>query len=129
MAKLSVDIRIYPLREKQVGKVAAFVSIMFQNAVVVNNFKIVRYNDGFFVASPQIKVNGDYVDIAYMANKTIKEAVDGKILSKWEKMLSEDKELNEMVIKKSEGKKASYVDSDDDGFIEIDDGNDENPFN
>ena len=79
------DIRIRKIESE--GKMKAIASVTFDDMFVVHDMKIIEGATGLFIAMPSRKTpSGDYKDIAHPINTETREALQQKILEKYEQM-------------------------------------------
>ncbi len=90
------DIRIRRIAKE--GKMKAVVSITFDNAFVVHDIKIIEGEKGLFIAMPSRKAaDGEYRDIAHPINSETRDVVQNTVLRKYEELLEEVEEAEEVV--------------------------------
>lgn len=90
------DIRIRRIAKE--GKMKAVVSITFDNAFVVHDIKIIEGEKGLFIAMPSRKTaDGEYRDIAHPINSETRDVVQNTVLRKYEELLEEVEEAEEVV--------------------------------
>ena len=78
------EIRIRKHRSED-GKLRAFASVVFDNAFVVHDLKIVEGSRGLFVAMPSRKrADGTHEDIAHPLNKEFREMIQTALLSRYQ---------------------------------------------
>lgn len=71
-------------------KVKAYVSITLDNAIVVNDIKIVEIQKGLIVSMPSRKMpDGTYKDICHPINSEARQELEKAIFEKYEAMLTE----------------------------------------
>ena len=76
----------------------AVVSITFDNAFVVHDIKIIEGEKGLFIAMPSRKAaDGEYRDIAHPINSETRDVVQNTVLRKYEELLEEVEEAEEVV--------------------------------
>ncbi|MEZ4648963.1 MAG: septation regulator SpoVG [Candidatus Eisenbacteria bacterium] len=79
------EIRI-SLRDDE--KLKAFVTITLEGCFVVRGMKIIKGNQGMFVAMPsRRKPDGTYQDICHPINQATRERIENQILEKYRQEL------------------------------------------
>ncbi len=69
------------------GKLKAYVSITFNDSLVIHNIKIIKGEDGLFIAMPSRRTkNGDFKDVAHPINKSFRMKLQNAILDEYAKM-------------------------------------------
>lgn len=89
------DIRIRRMNRE--GKMKAVVSVTFDNSFVVHDIKVIESQEKLFVAMPSRKTaNGEFKDIAHPINSESRDFIQGAILEKYEAMLIQEKENDQL---------------------------------
>ncbi len=77
------EVRVFPVDE---DKLKAYVTITIDNCFVVRDLKVIRGNNGFFVAMPSKKrKDGTFRDTAHPLNNETREMIESKVLAEYEK--------------------------------------------
>ena len=77
------EVRVFPVDEE---KLKAYVTITFDNCFVVRDLKVIKGNNGFFVAMPSKKrKDGTFRDTAHPLNNETREMIESKVLAEYEK--------------------------------------------
>ena len=77
------DIRIRKVIDNL--KMKAYVTVTFDDCFVVHNVKIIKGQDGFFIAMPSRKTaSGEYKDVAHPINPNFRAEMQEKILEKYD---------------------------------------------
>ena len=83
------DVRVRKIASE--GKMKAIVSVTFDNEFVVHDIKVIEGQNGLFIAMPSRKTpDGEFKDIAHPINTETRERIQGAILKKKEKAVSEE---------------------------------------
>lgn len=83
------EIRIRKHRSED-GKLRAFASVVFDNAFVVHDLKIVEGSRGLFVAMPSRKrADGTHEDVAHPLNKEFRDRIQASLIAKYQEEASE----------------------------------------
>ena len=77
-------VKIYPVSEK---KVKAYASIVFDEAFIVRDLKIIDGEGKLFVAMPSKKMkDGSYRDTAHPLNSKMREMIESKVLEAFQNL-------------------------------------------
>jgi stage V sporulation protein G len=97
------DVRVSPVNE---DKLKAFVNITIDDCFIIRDLKIINGKNGLFVSMPsRRRKDGTFRDIAHPLNNETREMMEQKILSEYEKTLSEE---GEAIKEKIEEESANY---------------------
>jgi len=76
------EVRVFPVDEE---KLRAYVTITIDNCFVVRDLKVIKGNNGLFVAMPSKKrKDGTFRDTAHPLNNETREMIESKVLAKYE---------------------------------------------
>jgi len=79
------EVKVFPVNEE---RLKAYVTVTFDNAFIVRDVKVIRGNNGLFVAMPSRKrKDGSFRDIAHPLNNEARQKIEGVILKEYEKEL------------------------------------------
>ena len=71
-------------KAENLGAVEAIASIVINNAIAINNIKIINGKNGLFIAMPSRKAsNGEFKDIVYPINTETREIIEKAILTEY----------------------------------------------
>jgi stage V sporulation protein G len=77
------EVRVFPVDEE---KLKAYVTITIDNCFVVRDLKVIKGNNGLFVAMPSKKrKDGTFRDTAHPLNNETREMIESKVLSEYER--------------------------------------------
>lgn len=77
------EVRVFPVDEE---KLKAYVTITIDNCFVVRDLKVIKGNNGLFVAMPSKKrKDGTFRDTAHPLNNETREMIESKVLAEYEK--------------------------------------------
>jgi stage V sporulation protein G len=77
------DIRVRKVAGE--GKLKAYVTVTFDDCLVVHNVKIIEGKNGVFIAMPSRKTRaGDYKDVAHPIHPEFRTELQNKILEKYD---------------------------------------------
>lgn len=76
------EVKVFPVNE---DRLKAYVSITIDDAFVVRDLKIIRGNDGLFVAMPSKKrKDGQFKDIAHPLNQETRAEIEKAVFDAYE---------------------------------------------
>ena len=77
------DIRVRKVAGE--GKLKAYVTVTFDDCLVVHNVKIIEGKNGVFIAMPSRKTRaGEYKDVAHPIHPEFRAELQSKILEKYD---------------------------------------------
>jgi stage V sporulation protein G len=77
------EVRVFPVDEE---KLRAYVTITIDNCFVVRDLKVIKGNNGLFVAMPSKKrKDGTFRDTAHPLNNETREMIESKVLAQYER--------------------------------------------
>ncbi|MDR2901354.1 MAG: septation regulator SpoVG [Treponema sp.] len=77
------DIRVRKVAGE--GKLKAYVTVTFDDCLVVHNVKIIEGKNGVFIAMPSRKTRaGEYKDVAHPIHPEFRTELQNKILEKYD---------------------------------------------
>jgi len=75
------DVKIFPRQE---DKLKAYVTVIFDNSFVVRNLKVIKGNNGLFVAMPSRKrKDGTFMEIAHPLTNDLRHELEERVLSEY----------------------------------------------
>ena len=81
------DVKVFIRESKQLK---AFVNIVFDDAFIVRNIKVIEGENGLFVAMPSRRIStGEYRDIAHPINTETRTEIENIIIKKYKEVLQE----------------------------------------
>lgn len=79
------EVRVYPVEE---DKLKAYVTITFDNCFVIRDLKIIKGNNGLFIAMPSRKMkDGTFRDTAHPLNNETRRMIEDKVLGQYREEL------------------------------------------
>lgn len=76
------EVKVFPVNE---DRLKAYVSITIENCFVVRDLKVIRGNDGLFVAMPSKKrKDGQFKDIAHPLNQETRAEIERVVFEAYE---------------------------------------------
>lgn len=83
------EVKIYPVNE---DRLKAYASITFDNCFIVRDLKIIKGNNGLFVAMPSKKrKDGSYRDTAHPLNNETRQMIESKVLEEYNREIQKSK--------------------------------------
>ena len=77
------EVRVFPVDEE---KLRAYVTITIDSCFVVRDLKVIKGNNGLFVAMPSKKrKDGTFRDTAQPLNNETREMIESKVLAEYER--------------------------------------------
>lgn len=103
------EVKVFPVNEE---RLKAYVTITIDNCFVVRDLKIIKGNEGLFVAMPSKKrKDGQFKDIAHPLNQETRAEIENAIFDAYEKEVrSMGDNLTDMRRQPSTGSSSSSSD-------------------
>lgn len=77
------EVKVFPVEEE---RLKAYVSITFDHCFVVRDLKVIKGDNGLFVAMPSKKrKDGTYRDTAHPLNSETREMIESVVLAEYNK--------------------------------------------
>ncbi len=108
------QVKIHLVRE---DKLKAYASIVFDDCFIVNDLKVIKGKNGYFISMPSKKrKNGTYKDIAHPLNTETRRWIEETILREYGKISGEEVERTARTkesgeVKKGESKSKDSLDA------------------
>lgn len=81
------EIKVYPVKDNE--KLKAYASIVFDDAFVIRDLRIIDGNNGMFVAMPSRKRHdGTFRDTVHPLNNETRNLIEEKVLTVYEKEIA-----------------------------------------
>ncbi|QSZ27607.1 septation regulator SpoVG [Aceticella autotrophica] len=78
------DIKVSNVKKE--GKVKAYLSVVFDNAFVVNGIRLMEGKNGLFAAMPHVKnKKGEFKDIAHPIHNSMRKKLTETIIEEYKK--------------------------------------------
>jgi stage V sporulation protein G len=85
------DVSVSPVDE---NKLRAYVNITIDDCFMIRGLKVIKGNNGLFVAMPNKKSkNGMFRDVAHPLNSETRRMIEKKVLEKYQEAIDGDGEL------------------------------------
>jgi stage V sporulation protein G len=69
-------------------KLKAYATVVFDDAFIVRDMKIINGNNGLFVAMPNKKTkDGTFKDVAHPLNKEMRERIETSVLNEYKSLI------------------------------------------
>lgn len=76
------EVKVFPVNE---DRLKAYVTITFDDCFVIRDIKVIKGNDGLFVAMPSKKrKDGQFKDIAHPLNQETRDHIENAIFDAYE---------------------------------------------
>ncbi len=80
------EVKVFPVNEE---RLKAYVTITLENCFVVRDLKIIKGNEGLFVAMPSKKrKDGQFKDIAHPLNQEFRNEIERAVFEAYENEVS-----------------------------------------
>jgi stage V sporulation protein G len=82
------EVKIYPVKKQETdGRLKAYVTIVFENAFIVRDLKVILGNDNkLFVSMPSRRSKyGSFKDIAHPLNSQMRNDIETAVFAEYEK--------------------------------------------
>ena len=74
------EVKVYPAKES--GKLKAYATIVFEDAFIIRDLKIIEGQKGMFVSMPsRRRKDGSFRDIAHPLNSDIRRMIEETVLA------------------------------------------------
>lgn len=84
----NINVKVYPVENG--GSIKANISLGIDDAIVINDFKLIDGKNGLFISNPQRSYQDGkktvYRDIAYFMDNDIKEEFESEVFEAYEKI-------------------------------------------
>ena len=80
------EVKIYPAKEKS-GRLKAYATIVFDNAFIVRDLKVIEGDKGLFVSMPsRRRKDGSFRDIAHPLNSEMRQHIEENVVAEYERL-------------------------------------------
>ncbi|MBI5787585.1 MAG: septation regulator SpoVG [Candidatus Schekmanbacteria bacterium] len=87
------EVRIYPVDDNE--KLKAFATVTFEDVFVVRDLKIIKGNNGLFVAMPSKKCkDGSFKDTAHPLTNDFRKVLEDKVLAEYEQRSTQTEDIS-----------------------------------
>jgi stage V sporulation protein G len=83
------EVKVYPAKE--IGRLKAYATIVFDNSFIVRDLKIIEGNKGFFVSMPsRRRKDGTFRDIVHPLNSDMRRNIEELVIDEYKKVIEHD---------------------------------------
>lgn len=76
------EIKVYPVKE--VGRLKAYATIVFDNCFIIRDLKVIEGDKGLFVSMPsRRKKDGSFRDIVHPLNSDMRTLIEDSVVEKF----------------------------------------------
>lgn len=80
------EVKVYTAREKS-GRLKAYATIVFDNAFIVRDLKVIEGEKGLFVSMPsRRRKDGSFRDIAHPLNVEMRQHIEDNVIAEYNSM-------------------------------------------
>jgi stage V sporulation protein G len=81
------EVKIYPVNE---DRLKAYVTVTFDDALVVRDLKIIMGNNRLFVAMPSRRMkDGSFRDVVHPSNSDMRQELEARIFERYEEIIKQ----------------------------------------
>ncbi|MGA9530422.1 MAG: septation regulator SpoVG [Candidatus Babeliales bacterium] len=79
------EVKIFPVRDS--GRLKAYATIVFENAFIIRDLKVIEGDKGLFVSMPsRRKKDGSFKDIAHPLNSETRKMVESSVIEEFKRV-------------------------------------------
>jgi stage V sporulation protein G len=79
------EVKVYPAKDG--GRLKAYATVVFDNAFIVRDLKVIEGHRGLFVSMPsRRRKDGSFRDIVHPLNSEMRQDIEQEIISEYEKV-------------------------------------------
>lgn len=83
------EVKVFPT--KDVGRLKAYATIVFNNSFIVRDLKVIEGNKGLFVSMPSRKrKDGTFRDIVHPLNAETRQMIEDAVIAEYNKIAESD---------------------------------------
>jgi stage V sporulation protein G len=83
------EVKVFPTKE--VGRLKAYATIVFDNSFIVRDLKVIEGNKGLFVSMPSRKrKDGTFRDIVHPLNVETRQMIEEAVISEYNRVMESD---------------------------------------
>jgi stage V sporulation protein G len=80
---------VYPAKE--IGRLKAYATIVFDNSFIVRDLKIIEGNKGFFVSMPsRRRKDGTFRDIVHPLNSDMRKSIEELVIDEYKRVVENE---------------------------------------
>jgi stage V sporulation protein G len=81
------EVKVFPANE---GRLKGYATMVFDNAFIVRDMKIIQSDEGYFVSMPsRRKKDGSFKDIVHPLNAETRQEIENKVIEEYKKVVGE----------------------------------------
>ena len=81
------EVKVFPANE---GRLKGYATMVFDNAFIVRDMKIIQSDEGYFVSMPsRRKKDGSFKDIVHPLNAETRTEIENKVIEEYKKVVGE----------------------------------------
>lgn len=78
------EVKVYPVQES--GRLKAYATMVFDDAFIVRDLKIIEGDNGLFVSMPSRRRKDGFRDIVHPLNSETRKSVEDEIIAEYQKV-------------------------------------------
>lgn len=79
------EVKVFPT--KQIGRLKAYATVVFENSFIVRDLKIIEGNKGLFVSMPSRKrKDGTFRDIVHPLNVEMRQSIEDAVIGEFNRV-------------------------------------------
>ncbi len=80
------EVKVFPVKDG--GRLKAYVTIVFDNAFIIRDLKVVEGHKGLFVSMPSRKrKDGTFRDVVHPLNPEMRSLIEEKVIGEYNRVL------------------------------------------
>ena len=79
------EVKVYPVQDS--GKLKAYATMVFDDAFIIRDLKIIEGDNGLFVSMPSRRRKDGFRDIVHPLNSETRQNVENAIIEEYKKLL------------------------------------------
>src|SRR3990167_7002494 len=81
------EVKVFPAKES--GRLKAYATIVFDNAFIVRDLKVIEGDKGYFVSMPsRRRKDGSFRDIAHPLNTEMRQHIEDMVVAEYKKVVA-----------------------------------------
>lgn len=89
------EVKVYP--SKEAGRLKAYATIVFDNAFIIRDLKVIEGDKGLFVSMPsRRRKDGTFRDIVHPLNSDMRQNIEDSIIAEYNKDHSANNDISEV---------------------------------
>ncbi len=88
------EVKVFPAKDD--GRLKAYATIVFDNAFIVRDLKVIEGHKGLFVSMPSRKrKDGSFRDIAHPVNPDMRKSIENRVIEEYNRVILLDIDADE----------------------------------